>query len=139
MKLFQIRKSNKKKPRYTAWFIGSEQKKVLVDFGKKGKTHYIDHKNKKKRDLYYQKNVEKLRSYDVFSKEYLEWFVLNDSVDLKKNIETYKRMLIKLRAKKEFPLARDKLLEKGLRRYQRDFRKLGIPNRIIFNKGKQLQ
>lgn len=91
MKLIRVEPSSAKNKRFTAIFSNGKKEKK-VNFGLRGGSTYIDHKDKKKRSAYRARHKVDLKTNDPMRAGYLSMFLLwGDSTSLQVNIKDYKK------------------------------------------------
>ena len=91
MKLLKIVPSHIPAKKFDAIFETDEGKTKTVPFGSAPHQDYTQHKDKARRERYRQRHVKDLKTNDPTRAGYLSYYILwGDSVNIKKNIETYK-------------------------------------------------
>ena len=99
MWLLSVKPSTKQDKKYTATFCKCEKKNackgtnhILVDFGQKGGSTYIDHKDQKKKDAYLARHKANENWNDPTTAGSLAKNLLwGATTSLKKNIELFKK------------------------------------------------
>ena len=87
-----ITKSSKKDKRFKAVFKYDDGKTKTTNFGFKGGSTYIDHKDKKIRSAYRARHKKDLDTKDYQRAGYLSYYILwGDETNLKDAIESYKK------------------------------------------------
>lgn len=138
MLLVSVKPSRRKTSKFVATFMDRDRQ-LRVHFGDSDKLDFVDHLDKAMRLLYYQQNWKKLQSFDLTSREYLEWFILNDSDSIQRNTRRYQGMLLKLGKRKRYALAPQMLLELGITSYKRKLRAVSMPISVSFSRGKKME
>ena len=91
MKLIKVEASDAKNKRLVAIFSNGKKEKK-VNFGLKGGSTYLDHKDKKKRSAYRARHKVDLNTKDPMRAGYLSYYLLwGDSTSLAVNIKDYKK------------------------------------------------
>ena len=91
-KLIKVMKSDKPKKKWTAVFKLDNGKEKKVHFGSAGMSDYTIHQDKERRERYRKRHKKDLKTNDPMRAGYLSYYILwGDSVDIKKNISSYKK------------------------------------------------
>ena len=90
MKLLSIKPSTAKNKKYTATFLINDKEKV-VQFGQKGSSTYIDHKDDKKKDAYIARHKVNENFNNPLSSGSLSRYILWNKTTLSASISDFKK------------------------------------------------
>ncbi len=91
-KLIKVMKSDKPKKKWKAIFKKDNGREKTVYFGSAGMSDYTIHQDKERRERYRKRHKKDLKTNDPMRAGYLSYYILwGDSVDIKKNIASYKK------------------------------------------------